>query len=241
MGTKKLDKRIFGKIRKANLKYKLIENGDRVAVGVSGGKDSMALLYYLKLLKKYTPLDFDILPIYLDLGWNNRLDSLQEFCRRLELPLIIKSTNIGTIVFEARKEKSPCSLCSNLRRGALNRAAKEANCNKVALGHHMDDVVDTLLMSILYEGRYHVFKPKTYLDRTDLYVIRPLIYVSEREIMQFIAENHVEPVKNLCPADGVTKRSEIKAMVSKLKLLYPDIAEKFVSSLEKVDAGSFWL
>lgn len=240
MGTKKLDKRIFGKIRNANLKYNLIENGDRVAVGVSGGKDSMALLYYLSLLKRYTPLDFDIIPIYLDLGWNNKLNSLEQFCRRLDLQLRIKTTHIGTIVFEVRNEKSPCSLCSNMRRGALNRTAKEANCNKVALGHHMDDVVNTLMMSILYEGRYHVFKPKTYLDRIDLHVIRPMIYVSENDIIQFMFENHLEPVKNLCPADGVTKRSEIKAMISKLKILYPDITEKFISSIESVDAGSFW-
>lgn len=240
MGTKKLDKRIFGKIRNANLKYDLIENEDSVAVGVSGGKDSMALLYYLSLLRKYTPLHFQIIPVYLDLGWNNECRPLEEFCRHLDLQLNTVTTNIGTIVFDLRNEKSPCSLCSNLRRGALNRTAKDLGCNKVALGHHMDDVVNTLMMSILYEGRYHVFKPKTYLDRIDLHVIRPLIYVTEDEIKQFMRDNQLDAVKNLCPADGITKRNEIKEMMADLKNLYPDIYPKFISSIENIDAGSFW-
>lgn len=238
--SKNLSKSIFRKVRNANLKYHLIEDGDRVAVGLSGGTDSTILLYFLSLLKKYTPLNFDIIPVYLDLGWDNDTNTLEVFCKSLGLTLIIEETHIGYVVFEARHEKNPCSLCSNMRRGALNRVAKDCSCNKVALGHHLDDAVDTLFMSILFEGRYHLFKPWTYLDRMDITVIRPLIYVAKKEIEAMISSLAITPVKNLCPADGYTKRDEIKLLLGDIEAKYPDIRKKFLSSIENVDAGSFW-
>ncbi len=237
---KTISKRIFRKIRNANIKYNLIENNDRIAVAMSGGKDSLTLLYFLDLLKKYTPLDFEIVPIYLDLGWNNDITSLTGFCNNLNIPLIIEPTNIGKIVFEIRNEKNPCSLCANLRRGAIHRVAKHNGCAKLALGHHMNDAVSTLFLSILYEGRFHLFKPAVYLDRSDITLIRPLVYVAEAEIRNFISILQLTPVKNLCPADGMTKRTEINELIEILEEKHPKFAEKFLKSLENVDSDSFW-
>jgi tRNA(Ile)-lysidine synthase TilS/MesJ len=235
-----LKKRILRKIRNANHKYNLIESGDRVAVGMSGGKDSMVLLHFLGLLQKYTPLDFSIVPIYLDLGWNNDITSLYNACHQANLELICETTNIGYVVFEARQEKNPCSLCSNLRRGALHRCAKAQGCNKVALGHHLDDAVQTLLMSILFESRYHLFKPRTYLDRIDITLIRPLIYVEETEIRAMLAYLGFDPVKNLCPADGFTKREDIKDLLNEIQGRFPGAKRNFLASIENVDQNSFW-
>lgn len=234
-------KYIFRKIRDANLKYNLIENGDIVAVGMSGGKDSLTLLYFLTLLQKYTPLKFELRPIYIDLGFDNDITPLKNFCQNLNLPLTVEPTNIGQIVFDLRKESNPCSLCANLRRGALNRTAKLNGCNKVALGHHMDDVVVTLFMSMLYESRYHLFKPKTYLDRMDITAIRPLIYVEEREIRLICEQLGFIPVENRCPANGRTKRQEIKELIDIIEQKIPGAKQKILTSIENVDKDSFWI
>jgi len=233
-------KLIFRQVRDANLKYHLIENGDRVAVGMSGGKDSVTLLYILNLLQQYTPLMFELVPIYVDLGWGNETGPLQEFCTQLGFDLIIHETNIGEIVFQVKEERHPCSLCANLRRGALNRVSKELGCNKVALGHHLDDVVNTLLMSILYEGRYQVFTPKTWLSRLDITVIRPLIYVEERDI-KLLTESCLFPViKNRCPADGTTKRTEVAEFMNSFEKQFPGARRRFLSAIEKVGPDAFW-
>jgi tRNA 2-thiocytidine biosynthesis protein TtcA len=233
-------KLIFRQVRDANLKYHLIENGDRVAVGMSGGKDSATLLYSLKLLQQYTPLMFELVPIYVDLGWGNQTEPLQDFCTQFGLQLVIHKTNIGEIVFQARKESHPCSLCANLRRGALHNVSKEYGCNKVALGHHLDDVVNTLLMSILYEGRYQVFTPKTWLDRIDITVIRPLIYVEERDIKLLADSLHFPVIKNQCPADGTTKRTEIAEFMNAFEQKFPGARRRFLSAIEKVGLNAFW-
>ncbi|MEA1961587.1 MAG: ATP-binding protein [Bacillota bacterium] len=238
--SKKLDKLLFKKMRNANLKYNLIETGDCVAVGISGGKDSLTLLYFLTLLKKYTPLQFDLIPIHLDLGWENDTTPIKQFCESLGLSLYIEHTNIRQIVFDVREEHNPCSLCSNLRRGALNRTAKKLGCNKVALGHHMDDVVHTLLLSVLFEGRYHLFKPKTYLDRIDITVIRPMLYFEEKEVEDFIESKNIVTVTNRCVADGWTRREDMKKLTDDLCKRYPDAKQKILSSIENVDQGSFW-
>lgn len=237
----KIVKLIFRKVRDANLNYRLIENGDRVAVAMSGGKDSMALLYFLHLLKKYTPLQFDLCPIYLDLGWDNRIEPMIDYCAELGYPLLIESTYIGKVVFDICQEKSPCSLCANLRRGALNRTAKLQGCNKAALGHHLDDVVATLFLSIFYERRYRVFKPLTYLDRMDISLIRPLIYVEEKEIKRFITTMDLPTVKNRCPADGITKRAEVNRLMNLLEEEHPGARQKILSSLERVGPDTFWI
>ena len=237
---KNLNKHIFKQVRNACLNYGLIENGDRIAVGASGGKDSVTLLCFLDLLKKYTPLKFDIIPIYLDLGWDNDLTGLQELCTSLGLSLVVEPTNIGYVVFEARHESNPCSLCSNLRRGALNRKAKSLNCNKVALGHQLDDAVNTLLMSMIFEGRFHVFKPLTYLDRMDITVIRPLVYVEEKDIRAFCASVPYPLVKNKCPADGYTSRTKVGDIVREVEAKYPGARKRIFSALTKAEPGSFW-
>ena len=233
-------KLIFKQIRDANLRYQLIENGDRVAVGMSGGKDSLALLYFLRLLQQHTPLMFELVPVYVDLGWNTPTEPIKEFCADLGLDLVIKPTNIGEVVFEIKEDRHPCSLCANLRRGALNRLAKDQGCNKVALGHHLDDVVNTLLMSILFEGRYQVFTPKTWLDRIELTIIRPLIYVEERDI-QLLADSLQFPVvKNLCPADGTTKRTEVAEFMLAFEEQFPGARRRFLSAIENVGPDAFW-
>ncbi len=237
---KRLTKNLFRKVRDANLKYRMIENGDVVAVGISGGKDSLTLFYLLSLLKRYTPLEFTLKPILLDLGFGNDHTAVIEFCREQGAELEIIPTHIGKIVFDIREEKSPCSLCANLRRGALNRLAKERGCNKVALGHHLDDAVTTLLMSILYERRFHLFKPITYLDRIGLHKIEPLIYVEEKEIRQFIEAEGILPVVNRCPMDGITKRSEVHELVDAMRQKHPELPKKIIEALENMDENSLW-
>ncbi len=239
--NKRLVKKIFRKVRDANLKYHMVENGDTVAVGLSGGKDSLATLHFLFLLKKYTPLEFTLVPILLDLGFENDNQPAIDWCAAHGLPLHVVPTNIGKIVFDIRQESNPCSLCANLRRGALNRTAKELGCNKVALGHHLDDAVATLFMSILYEQRFHMFKPVTWLDRIGLYKIEPLIYVEEHEIQQFIESENIQTVINHCPADGRTKRTEVQQLVDDLRRRHTDFPAKIIASLENIDPGSLWL
>lgn len=238
--SKRKTKLIFRQVRDANLRYRMIDNGDRIAVGMSGGKDSLVLLYFLHLLRIHTPLMFDLVPIYIDLGWENQVESLRQFCRSLSLHLIIEPTNIGTVVFQAQQEQHPCSLCANLRRGALNRVAKQNGCHKVALGHHLDDAVHTLLMSIIYEGRYHVFSPTTWLDRMELTVIRPLIYVEERDIQLIASSLDFPMIKNRCPADGTTKRTEVKRFMDRCEQQIPGIRRKFLAAMENAEPHSFW-
>ena len=236
----KIKKAIFKKVRDASLNYRLIENGDRVAVAMSGGKDSVTLLYFLDLLKKRARLQFEIFPVYIDLGWENHIGPVVNFCAELGYPLQAKFTSIGKIVFEVRNEKNPCALCANLRRGAINRTAKALGCNKVALGHHMDDAVSTLFLSILYEKRYQVFKPYTYLDRADIAFIRPLIYVEEKEIKNFVTSMNIPSVKNQCPADGNTKRTEVNLLLDLLEKQHPGIRKNFLASLERTGPDCFW-
>lgn len=238
--SKRLNKLIFRKVRDANLKYRLIEDGDRIAVAMSGGKDSFTLLYYLNLLRRYTPLRFEIIPLYLDLGWDNDISELEKLCRDLGMDLHIESTSIGHVVFRQREENNPCGLCSNLRRGCMNRVAVEMGCNKVALGHHLDDAVHTLFISVLYEGRFRLFKPLTYLDRTGITLIRPLIYVQEKEIRSFIASMQWAPVVNRCPADNNTKRSEVSLLLDMMEENHPGIRRQFLAAIENVDHDSLW-
>lgn len=237
---KRLNKLIFRKVRDANLKYRLVEDGDRIAAALSGGKDSLTMLYFLNLLRRFTPLQFEIVPLYIDLGWNNHTAYLFDFCRELGLNPVTEHTNIGRVVFDLRQEKNPCALCSNLRRGCLSRIAGTQGCNKIALGHHLDDVVHTLFMSILYEGRYKVFKPSTYLDRSDITLIRPLIYVKEAEIISFVESMGLKPMINLCPADKSSKRSDVQHTLDLLEELHPGARQNFLAALENVDRESFW-
>ena len=213
----KLNKPILAKMRRASREYGLIENGDHIAVGLSGGKDSTMMLYALSILQKTIPVDFSLSAITLDVGWNNDYSALSDFCQSIGVPFSIQTTDIGHIVFEIRQEKNPCSLCAKMRRGALHTMAKELGCNKFALGHHLDDALETFLMSLTFEGRLHTFAPKAYLSRADLTVIRPMIYVMERDIIHFSNYLELPIVKNNCPADGFTSRQDMKDLLAQLE------------------------
>jgi tRNA 2-thiocytidine biosynthesis protein TtcA len=210
-------KRILGQVRKAVQDYNMINNEDRIAVGVSGGKDSLALLFILSRLKQFFPVRFDLEAVTIALGHKNEdYTMLKEFCNNIDVRLSIVKTCIHKIVFEIKKERNPCSLCSKLRYGALNNAARKLNCNKVALGHNKDDVIETFLLSLMFEGRINTFSPKTYLSKKSIYLIRPFIYTEEREIKGLAKNNNLPVILNLCPAAGRTKRQYVKELLKKL-------------------------
>lgn len=204
--------------RKAVDDYRMIQPGDKIAVGISGGKDSLALLYALAGLRRFYPNPFTLCAITVDLGFGAfDLSGIEKLCAELEVPYYIQKTEIGDVIFNIRKESNPCSLCAKLRKGAFNDKAKELGCNKSAYAHHKDDVVETMLLSLLYEGRYGCFSPVTYLDRSDITLIRPLIYVEEADITGFQKKYGLPVQKNPCPADGYTRRAYAKELVKQLE------------------------
>lgn len=212
--------------------YQLIEEGDRIALGISGGKDSLTLLYALQGLQQFYPKKFHLEAVTVDLGYPGfDLEPIQHLCSQLQVPYTIVPTEIGKIVFQERHEKNPCSLCANLRKGAFNEKIKELGCNKIAYAHHKDDVVETMMLSLMYEGRFHSFSPKTYLDRMDLTMIRPLIYVSEAEIIGFRNKYHLPVAKSPCPADGYTKRQYVKDLLQTLNRENPGVKDRMFSAI----------
>lgn len=224
--------RLFSYTRRAIDDYDMIAEGDHIAVGISGGKDSLTLLYALKGLMRFYPLKFKLHAITVDLGFHNlNLDKIKSFCGELDVPYTILSTQIAQIVFDDRKESNPCSLCAKMRKGALNEKIKELGCNKIAYAHHKDDVVETMLMSLIFEGRFHTFSPKTYLDRTDLTVIRPLLYMNEADVIGFVNKYHFPVVKSPCPADGNTKREYVKNLLKQLNKENPGVKERMFTAI----------
>lgn len=208
-------KRILSHMRRAISDYNMIEDGDRVAVGISGGKDSLALLSALAAYRKFAGKDFFLTAITVNMGFDGMdYSPIEKFCKEIDVPYIIKNTEISHVLFDIRKESNPCSLCSKMRRGALNETAKEAGCNKVALGHHNEDVIETFFLSLFYEGRLNSFSPVTYLSRIDMNVIRPLIYVPEGDIKGYAKRAELPVVKNLCPMDGFSKRQDMKNFIN---------------------------
>ncbi|GFI01369.1 MAG: tRNA 2-thiocytidine(32) synthetase TtcA [Lachnospiraceae bacterium] len=225
--------KVLSYIRRAADDYHMIESGDKIAVGISGGKDSLTLLYGLHGLMRFYPEPFTIHAVTVDLGFDNlNLSKIKELCTQLEVPYTIVKTDIANIIFHERKETNPCSLCSKMRKGALNEAIKAVGCNKVAYAHHKDDVVETMLMSLIYEGRFHTFSPVTYLDRMDLTVIRPLMYMHEADVIGFINKFHVPIVKSPCPADGHTKREYVKELLKKLNQENPGVKERMFTAIQ---------
>lgn len=209
--------RILGYMRKAIQEFDLIQDGDKIAVGVSGGKDSMVLLYSLHLLKRFIGIDYELFAVTLDPRFNKvsgDFEPIKEFCKKLDIPYHVKDTDIGQIVFDIRKEPNPCSLCARMRRGALHDVAKELGCNKIALGHHYDDVVETFMMNLFNEGRVGCFSPKSYLSRKDLWMIRPMVFAPEKDIKKAATKNNLPIVKSKCPADGHTSRQKMKEFLS---------------------------
>lgn len=210
-------KKVVSLTRRAIEEYNMIEDGDKIAVGVSGGKDSLVLLCALAELSRYYPKKFTVTALTLDMGYKSDYSKIQALCDNLGVEFKVKYTNIKEIVFDIRNETNPCSLCAKMRRGSLNDFAIENGCRKVALGHHNDDVLETFLLSLMHEGRIHCFSPVTYLDRTQIYQIRPMIYVRERDI-RGVARNHNIPViHNECPADGYTQREYMKDLIKRLE------------------------
>lgn len=224
--------RLYSFTRRAIDDYNMIAEGDSIAVGISGGKDSLTLLYSLKGLMRFYPHTFTLHAITVDLGFHNlNLEKIKHFCNELDVPYTILPTQIAQIVFEDRKENNPCSLCAKMRKGALNEKIKELGCNKIAYAHHKDDVVETMLMSLIFEGRFHTFSPKTYLDRTDLTVIRPLLYMNEADIIGFVNKYHFPVVKSPCPADGNTKREYVKNLLKQLNRENPGVKERMFTAI----------
>ena len=199
--------RLLSLLRQAIDQYQMIENGDHIAIGISGGKDSLTLLYGLSQLQKFYPKHFTLSAITVDMGLDTmNLEPIKALCADFNVPYEIISTEIVKILFEARKESNPCALCAKMRKGALNQKALELGCNKIAYAHHKDDLIETALMSLLYEGRFYAFPPVTHLDRTDLTVIRPLMLVSEADVKGFRNKYQLPVCKNPCPMDGHTHR-----------------------------------
>lgn len=222
--------KILGALRKACEKYNLIENNDKICVGISGGKDSLLLLTALARYQKFSPQKFSLCAVAVDLtGGKNDYSKIQELCKTLEIPLKIVNSNVFEIVFDVRKEKNPCSLCANMRRGILNSTAKKLDCNKVALGHHKDDLIETFLISLFFEGRLSTFKPISYLSNTDLHIIRPLIFCEEDDIIK--ASENLPILKNICPADKHTERENAKNILKNLNILYPNCKEKLFKAI----------
>ena len=234
-------KTVLGCVRKADTDFEMIVPGDRIAVGVSGGKDSLLLLYALSLYRKFSGKDFTLQAITLKLGLEPfDVAPIAALCEKLDVPYTVIDTEIAHIIFDVRKETNPCALCAKMRRGALNDAAKELGCNKVALGHHRDDAIETLLMSLLFEGRLHTFHPNTYLSRKGVTVIRPMIYVPEKHVKHMVKVLDLPVVKNPCPADGHSKREEIKELIRTLSKDYPQVKDYMIAALRNTEQYGLW-
>ena len=218
--------------RKAVDEYQMIQDGDHIAVGISGGKDSLTLLYALHGLKRFYPNHFELSAITVDLGYEQcDFTPIKELCREMEIPYHIVKTDIAQILFEERKEKNPCSLCAKMRKGALNQAVKEIGCNKIAYAHHKDDIIETMILSLFFEGRFYSFSPKTYLDRMDLTVIRPIMFVDEADVIGFKNKYNLPVVKSACPVDGYTKRQYAKDLLADLNRQYPGIKQRMFTAI----------
>lgn len=219
--------------RQAVDEYKMIQSGDKIAVGISGGKDSLTLLYALSGLQKFYPEPFELVAITVDLGYEGfDLSSIKKLCMDLQVEYHIVSTKIGEMVNSEDLEGSACSLCARLRKGALNDAAKELGCNKVAYGHHMDDVIETMMLALIFEGRFCSFWPVTYLDKSELTVIRPMIYVPEVEVKGFENKMHLPIAKNPCPIDGSTKREYVKNLIKQLNKDNPGVKKRLFRAVQ---------
>lgn len=219
-------------VRQALETYHMIEEGDRVALGLSGGKDSLALLCALSGISRFYPKKFQVVAIYVDLGYGNVQDSgMREWCKKWEVPFYRVDTQIGEIVMEERKETHPCSLCAKMRKGALCAKAVELGCNKIAYAHHRDDFIETMMMNLIFQGRFYAFPPVTKMEDSGLSVIRPMMLVSEAEVKGFQRKQKFPVLKNPCPVDGKTKREEIKTLIKELNRSYPGVSKKFFSAI----------
>jgi tRNA 2-thiocytidine biosynthesis protein TtcA len=225
--------RFLSRLRRCIDDYNLINEGDKIAVGLSGGKDSTALLLGLSEFRRFYPKSYELFAITADLGFEGMdFTPLKNYCADINVPYKIIKTDIKELVFDVREEKNPCSLCSKMRKGALNDAIKEEGIKKLALGHHFDDAIETCVMSLFLEGRFHCFKPLTYMSRADTYQIRPMLYVRENELESLAETMKLPIIKSSCPVDRRSKREEIKQTVAKLEKTYPDIRQKIFTAIK---------
>ncbi len=237
-----MKKSVEGKVRKACDLYELIDDGDHIAVGVSGGKDSVALLHILASFRQYSPKQFSLHALIIDPQFNSTetdYTPLLSLLQSMEIPYSIRRSNLGEVIFEIRNEKNPCSLCARMRRGALHDMAIDAGCNKIALGHHMNDAVETLFLNLFHEGRLESFRPKTYLSRKDITMIRPLVLCEEREIVSYVGRHSLPIVKSRCPKDGHSERERIKQFISDKEKEYPGFLNRTFYALQRGNISGF--
>lgn len=227
---------LMSRMRAAMEKYNMIEDGDRIAVGVSGGKDSLALLYALSEMRRFYPKKYDVFAVTADMNFFGKpadFSEITSLCEKLGVSHIIKKTELYHIIFETRKEKNPCSLCARMRRGILHDITKEIGCNKLALGHHMDDAAETFMMNLLSGGRIESFRPVTYLSRKDLTMIRPMIFATEKEVLSAARRAELPTVESPCPMDKTSNRNEMKQLLKSLEKDFPAVKEKIIGGMQK--------
>jgi len=238
-------KKVLGALRKAVTDYKMIKDGDKIAVGMSGGKDSILLFEALWRYRQFANEKFDLVGVHIDNGFKNiqsqGIDTLQRYFDSRESTLIIEKTDIAEVVFDVRKESNPCSLCAKMRRGALCNVCKDIGANKIALGHHADDVLDTMLLSFLYEGRLSTFAPVSYMSRSGITVIRPFVYLTEGEVAGEVKRLDLPVVKSPCPMDKHTKREDMKELVNIIKQKIPFAKDRMISAIESPDRYNLWV
>ena len=234
--------KLLSHMRAAMERYDMVSDGDRVAVGLSGGKDSVALLAALARMRYFYPHPFSLVAVSVDMrfgGADTDYSVLQALCDRLNVPYHIKRTEIGPVIFDVRKESNPCSLCARMRRGALHDAVKDLDCNKLALGHHMDDAAETFMMNLLHEARVGCFSPVTYLSRKDLTMIRPMVFARESDCARVVRTEGLPTVKSQCPADGVTQREQTKKLLTELEHEYGDVRQKILGAMQRGHINGF--
>ena len=232
--------RILSHVRKAVEEYDMIENGDKIAVGISGGKDSLTLLCALAHLRIFLKKEFSIVALTIDMGFENSdFSPIAKLCEELDVEYKVVPTQIYEIIFNVRKEKNPCSLCARMRRGALHDAAKELGCNKIALGHHYDDVIETFMLNLFFEGRIGSFSPVTYLSIKDITLIRPLIYAQEKEVVSFANKESLPVVKSPCPADGHTERAKMKDYLAQFDKEHRGLYQRIMGAIQRGEVDGF--
>lgn len=232
--------KILGYMRKAIDNYNMIEEGDKIAVALSGGKDSVTMLMGLKNLQRFYPKKFDIIAITINPGFEGfDTDLLKNICKNIDVPLVIEDGHMKEIVFDIRQEKNPCSLCANIRRGMLNSIALREGCNKIAVGHNEDDVLETFIMNLFYAGSINTFAPISYMDRSKMTLIRPLIYAPEKYIRNFVKRNNITIMPKACPMDGVSKREDIKTLLKNLQKDIPNIRANLYGAIKRGNVNGF--
>ncbi len=235
-------RRLLSYVRRAVDDYQMIADGDRICVGISGGKDSLALLVGLAGLRHFYPKKFELVALTVDMGFDGvDYAEIEALCRELDVPYHVQKTEIAQIIFDVRKEKNPCSLCAKMRRGVLHSTAKELGCNKIAFGHHFDDVVETFMLNLFHEGRIGCFQPVTYLSRADITLIRPLVYMPEKDVRYFANREKLPVVKSPCPADGHTEREEMKKLLDTLERQHKGLRHRIFGAICRGEIDGFKL